>query len=158
MESKLYVKINLESYIFSSLFFKFSSLFFKITNFKWQWTRKTGKIVNQIGWSHHRILKTYQLIYILQTLKVIINQNKSFEANAKKIYQESKNFVDFIIKFVGCFRGEPRIFGTPKLTSQKCFKRYLLFFRWVVGIDPDLHIWPFIPHNDLLPPVDVTVK
>ncbi len=63
-----------------------------LKNFKWQWTRKTGKIVKQIGWSHHRILKTYQLIYILQTLKVIINQNKSFEANAKKIYQESKKF------------------------------------------------------------------
>ena len=32
------------------------------------------------------------------------------------------------------------------------------FFRWVVGLDPDLHLWTFIPHNDLLPPVDVTVK
>ena len=62
------------------------------------------------------------------------------------------------MKFVERFRGEPRIFGTPKLTSQKCFKRYLLFFRWVVGLDPDLHLWTFIPHNDLLPPVDVTVK
>ena len=129
-----------------------------LQNFKWQWVSKDGKTVNQTGWSHHRILKTYQLVYILQTLKVIVNQNQSFEANAKKIYQESKNFVEFVSKFVECFRGEPRIFGAPKLTSQKCFKRYLLFFRWVVGLDPDLHLWTFIPHNDLLPPVDVTVK
>ena len=129
-----------------------------LTNFKWQWVSKDGKTVNQVGWSHHRILKTYQLVYILQTLKVITSKNQSFEANAKKIYQESKNFVDFVSKFVECFRGEPRIFGTPKLTSQKCFKRYLLFLRWVVGLDPDLHLWTFIPHNDLLPPVDVTVK
>lgn len=129
-----------------------------LASFTWQWVSKGGKTVNQRGWSHHRILKTYQLIYILQTLKVIINQNKSFEANTKKLYQESRNFVDFVLKFVECFHGEPRIFGTPKLTSQKCFKRYLLFFRWVVGIEPDLHLWTFIPHNDLLPPVDVTVK
>ncbi len=129
-----------------------------LQNFKWQWISKAGKTVNQTGWSHHRILKTYQLVYILQTLKVVANKNQSFEANAKKIYQESKNFVEFVSKFVECFRGEPRIFGNPKLTSQKCFKRYLLFFRWVVGLDPDLHIWTFIPHNDLLPPVDVTVK
>ena len=30
-----------------------------LTNFKWQWVSKDGKKVNQIGWSHHRILKTY---------------------------------------------------------------------------------------------------
>jgi len=130
-----------------------------LKNFKWHWVSKSGKTVNQVGWSHHRILKNVcKLIYILQTLKVITNQNKSFEANAKKLYQESKNFADFVVKFVEQFHGEPRIFGAPKLTSQKCFKRYLLFFRWVVGIGPDLHLWTFIPHNDLLPPVDVTVK
>ena len=94
-----------------------------LQNFKWQWVSKDGKTVNQTGWSHHRILKTYQLVYILQTLKVIVNENQSFEANAKKIYQESKNFVEFVSKFVECFRGEPRIFGNPKLTSQKCFNR-----------------------------------
>ena len=129
-----------------------------LKNFKWQWNSKSGKTVNQKGWSHHRILKTYQLIYILQTLNVIVNQNKSFEEHAKKIYQESKDFIGFVLHFIERFHGEPRIFGEPKLTSQKCFKRYLLFFRWVAGIKPDLHLWTFIPHNDLLPPVDVTVK
>ncbi len=80
----------------------------------------------------------------------------AFEKAKKSENIEKVN--DFVLKFVGCFHGEPRIFGSPKLTSQKCFKRYLLFFRWVAGLDPDLHIWTFIPHNDLLPPVDVTVK
>jgi hypothetical protein len=145
---------NFLSFVNSSIYSKKKLL----TTFHWQWTSKDGKIKKQNGFSHHRILKTYQLIYILQTLKVILDNNKSFYHHAKKLYQESKNFVEFTIKFVESFHGEPRIFGTPKLTSQKCFKRYLLFFRWVAGLDPDLHLWTFISYNELLPPVDVTIK
>jgi hypothetical protein len=72
-----------------------SSIFSKknlLTNFKWEWIDKRGEAHKQKGWSYHRILKTYQLIYILQTLKVILTQSHSFKHHAKKLYQESKNF------------------------------------------------------------------
>jgi hypothetical protein len=147
-------KGNFIAFVNSSVHSKKSLL----KSFTWHWISKDDRIVNQIGFSHHRILKIYHIIYILQTLKVILNENDSFYQHAETLYQESENFVEFVVKFVASFRGEPRIFGSPKLTSQKCFKRYLLFFRWVVGLDPDLHLWTFIPYNDLMPPVDVTVK
>ncbi len=148
---------------FGGNFLKFvkSSIFKKkllLSTFKWHWKDIKGNYKKQVGWSHHRILKVWHLIYILQILKVIITKNESFQAFAQNIHRNYNNFEEFIQKFITSFHGDPRIFGKGEITSQKCFKRYLLFFRWVVAPSPDLHIWTFISQNDLLPPVDVTIK
>ena len=49
-------------------------------------------------------------------------------------------------------------FGNNKISSNTCFKRYLLFFRWMVGKPPDLNQWTFIPANQLLIPLDVHLQ
>jgi uncharacterized protein (TIGR02757 family) len=145
---------NFKSFLMSSIREKKQLL----ESFRWSWVRKNSEVVDQVGWSHHRILKVWDLIYILNTIRGILFKFGSFFEFGEAIYEQSESFPNFITTFVNSFKGDPHLFGGGKITSQKCFKRYLLFFRWVVGKDPDLRLWKFIPLSELMVPIDVSVK
>ena len=129
-----------------------------LNKFKWAWVSKKGEIHRVEGWGYHRILKLWDVIYILRVLRYIMITHDSLKSFAKAIYDNSETFLEFLSRFIQEFKGNPKIFGTGELPFKSCYKRHLLFFRWVCCPEPDLHIWTFIPPTELFAPVDVSAQ
>ena len=147
-----------------------------LENLKWKYLSDGGKYKDRHGW-FHRFKKIDDLLCICQKLKGFNEKYGALGKYTEELYNKAKNFELFLMDFISTFHNpntcdfcsicdnneEKRImalkqFGNNKISSNTCFKRYLLFFRWMVGKPPDLNQWTFIPANQLLIPLDVHLQ
>ncbi len=145
-------------------------------NLKWKYLSDGGKYKDRHGW-FHRFKKIDDLLCICQKLRGFNEKFGALGKNTEELYYKAKNFELFLMDFISIFHKpntcdfcnkcdtneQKRImvlkqFGNNRISSNTCFKRYLLFFRWMVGKPPDLNQWTFIPANQLLIPLDVHLQ
>ena len=118
----------------------------------WHYINSKGKEIKRTGWSHHRLVKIKDLLCILTKLKEHHENNGSLGEFTKRIYQKSQNFEKFLSKFVNSFwdrklcgsctqcsndeeicQMTKKHIGLSTIRKTACFKRYLLYFRWMDG-------------------------
>ena len=127
----------------------------------WLLERSEDEIKEGLANSYYRFQKSEDVIALFIALKRLSENGESIESIVYNGYKSSKDIRDglksLIIKIKDIYphssSGYDFLIG--KLNSSAPFKRYMMYFRWMVRRDNlDMGLWSKIDKRDLIIPLD----
>ncbi len=123
--------------------------------------KSDSKIEKGLRDKYYRFQKSQDVVAIFKTLKRLYQSGETIESIVYKGYSKNKDIRDGLwslinrLKELYPYSSQGYDFLIGKAHSNAPFKRYMMYFRWMVRSDNlDMGLWQLIDKRDLIIPLD----